>query len=128
MATAPVPGPAPVPVHITFRHLRARPEAEGLVRTHVERLRQRCDRLVDCRVSIEVPHRSRASARPFRVRVELGVPRERLVVTRDVDDAEPPRELDQVLREVFDAAERRLLDYVDRLREPGRLRAVGVAV
>jgi hypothetical protein len=74
-----------IPVHITFRHLTLRPDLEAAIITHVAHLERFFDRIVDCRVLIEQPHRRREAANRFHVVIELSVPQDRLVVSHDED-------------------------------------------
>jgi ribosome-associated translation inhibitor RaiA len=132
-----------IPVQITFRHLTPRAHLESLIHGHVARLERHFDRIVDCRVLLEMPHRRHDSGNHFRVRVELTVPQERLVVSHDADlhgtaqDLQEPdlakretsapehRFLHEALHDAFDATARRLQDYVGRQREAARPRGVG---
>ena len=131
-----------IPVHVTFRRLTPRADLESLINGHVARLERHFDRIVDCRVLLEMPHRRHDSGNHFRVRVELTVPQERLVISHDADlhgsaqDLQEPdlekrgtgapehRFVHEALHDAFDAAARRLQDYVGRQRDAARPRGV----
>jgi cold shock CspA family protein len=83
-----------------------------LLRKYADKLEQFCDRITACRVMVEVPQRYPAGAPiMFRVRLDLTVPGEELVVKR-----QPHPELETAIQDAFDAAGRRLQDYVRRVR------------
>lgn len=124
-----------IPVHVTFRHLKTRPDLEAEILMLVGRLEQFHGRVVDCRVVIEQPHRRRHAGNPYRVVIELTVPQDRLIVTHDAslhaqmqDLAEPVmrkqdeadaahKYLREALHDAFRAAGRQLRDYAGRYRD-----------
>jgi hypothetical protein len=130
--------PMSIPVHITFRHLTARPDLEAEILTQVAHLERFFERIVDCRVLIEQPHRRRDEGNPFRVVIELTVPQDRLVIAHDaslhgrVQDLGEPhmaksteaaaahKYLHEALHDAFRAAGRQLQDYAGQQREAAR--------
>jgi ribosome-associated translation inhibitor RaiA len=124
-----------IPVHVTFRHLKTRPELEAEILTLVAHLEQFYDRIVDCRVLIELPHRRRGAGNLYRVVIELTVPQDRLVITHDVSRHAAMQDLcerrmrrsmereaahkylREALYDAFRAAGRQLQDYAGRHRD-----------
>jgi cold shock CspA family protein/ribosome-associated translation inhibitor RaiA len=122
------------PVQITFRHIRPREALEEVIRDRAAWLETFYPNIVGCRVLIETPHRHRERGRHLRVRIELSLPGEDVVVSheptlhatlKDVeeeahhkgDDIEAVHKYAEVaVREAFDAVRRRLQDFARRQR------------
>lgn len=101
-----------VPLRIAARNFELGEASRALIREQVGKLEQFCGEIIACRVTAEVPQRYPAGEPvEYGVRVDLVVPGEELVVTRQVD-----RELETAIQNAFDAAGRRLEDYVRRRR------------
>jgi ribosome-associated translation inhibitor RaiA len=130
-STPPAPAAA-VPIQTSFRHLPPSPALVARIEAEVGKLRRYFDGITHCRVVVVAPHRHHRSGRRYALRIELGVPRERLVIThqppapavradapaatkRDEGDAAHKDALVAV-RDAFDAAQRQLKEYVRRLR------------
>jgi hypothetical protein len=104
------------PVEVTFRSMAPRPELDAYARTQVAHLHRLHGRIIDCRVLLEPCDPG------LRVVIELAVPGERLVASREIypDGARTPggdgpaipeyRWL-HALHEGFEAAGRLLQDY-----------------
>jgi ribosome-associated translation inhibitor RaiA len=127
----PVPAAA-VPIQTSFRDLPSSPALVARIEAEVGKLRRCFDGITFCRVVVVAPHRHHRSGRRYALRIELGVPRERLVIThqpptravrakapvatkRDEPDAAHKDAL-VAIRDAFDAARRQLKEYVRRLR------------
>lgn len=122
------------PVQITFRNMQPREPLEALIRERAAWLETFHPGIVGCRVVVEVPHRRRARGEHVRVRVELSLPGEDVVVSneptlhgalkaveeevhRKDDDIEAVRKYaEAAIREVFDTARRRIQDAARRQR------------
>ncbi len=118
---------------VTFRNVEASTEIEAEVRKEAARLDKFFPRIMSCRVAVEGPAKPHYGGL-YRVRIDLGVPGEELVVERIPNlqatlervDAEkktkryePRRELRDVSRAIHDAfheMRRRLQDYVRRIQ------------
>ena len=123
------------PVQVTFRNMPPSGALEAEARTRAAGLETYYPNMVGCRVLLEIPHRHRARGRHIRVRIELSLPGEDLVVSheptlhavlKDVeeethhkdDDVETVRKHALVaIHEAFDTARRRLQDFADRQRD-----------
>ena len=105
------------PVRITFRHL----EPVDSLRQHIE---QECTKLeefftpiIDCHVVIDLPNRSAQGGQPYRVRVEVQVPGDRIVGGVDPSPLDKSRQdAFMAVSEAFDNAQRELQDYARRIR------------
>jgi cold shock CspA family protein/ribosome-associated translation inhibitor RaiA len=101
---------------IAFRNLEPSDELKAKVREEVERLETYFDRITGCRVAVEVPHHHHRRGNCYRVRIDLTVPGEEIVVNRGPGEHEEYRDPDVAIRDAFDAARRRLEDYARRRR------------
>ncbi|MFC3228174.1 HPF/RaiA family ribosome-associated protein [Marinibaculum pumilum] len=105
-----------VPLEIAFHNLEKSEALEQKVRDRVAKLHRFHDRIVSCRVAIEVPHRSRAHALGYHVRIEVRVPEKELVVSHDPGPQEDHFKPGLAVRDAFDAMERQLEEYGRRRR------------
>jgi ribosome-associated translation inhibitor RaiA len=121
-----------VPVQVTFRGLDASPALRQLVEEEAAKLERFYGDVVSARVAIERAAGHRQKGNPFHVRIELGVPGDRLVADnrppslldieengRRVKAAEThPEQKDAVLavRDSFRTMTRLLEDYARRQR------------
>jgi ribosome-associated translation inhibitor RaiA len=91
------------------------PAVEEQIQRWVDRLEKTFDRLVRCEVMIEQPHRHNRKGNTFRVRVELTVPGDTLVVSRDTGLDHTHENVYVALSDSFRAARRRLRHFAQRL-------------
>ncbi|MHB8872887.1 MAG: HPF/RaiA family ribosome-associated protein [Myxococcaceae bacterium] len=104
------------PLRITYHQMDSSEALNELIREEVDKLESFFDRIISCRVAIEQPHRHHRQGKHFRVRVDVTVPNEQIVVGRD--PAEHAGHVDPRLAvsDAFRAASRKLQDYVRRIR------------
>ncbi len=120
---------------ITYRDVAASAALDRLIEAEAAKLEHFFDGIVSCRVLVEHTHRRHRRGSPYRVRIELGVPGEPLVVnhTDDVrpvppwsDEPERVRKAAEheaehkdpqlAIRDAFHTLTRRLQEYVKRRR------------
>jgi ribosome-associated translation inhibitor RaiA len=109
------------PLQITFHQVPHSPALEADVRKWVDELATFFDRIISCRVLIEVPHRHHHRGRLYRVRIEIGVPGDHVVVDRSPDEDGAHADPYVAVRDAFRAAKRQLEDHVDSLRPEGSM-------
>jgi ribosomal subunit interface protein len=115
-----------LPLQITFHNMAQSDAVAAKVRERAQKLEKYFDGIVSCRVSIERPHHHHDDGNQFRVRVELGVPGEKLVANREPDAHHAHTDVYVAIRDAFNAVRRQLEDYTRELRgqvkahEPGR--------
>jgi cold shock CspA family protein/ribosome-associated translation inhibitor RaiA len=103
---------------VTFRNMRTAPELEAAVRKEAGALERFFNRIISCRVVIEGPRRQEPGGL-YKVRIELGVPGESLVVDRNPAPHAGLREIEAArfaIHEAFRELRRRLQDYARRIR------------
>lgn len=121
-------------VQVSFRNIAVSPALEQEIRARAAWLETFYSGIVGCRVAIEVPHRHRARGRSARVRIELSLPGEDIIVsheptlhttlkhlqggaTHKFEDVEGAHKDALVaIHDAFDIARRRLEDYARRQR------------
>ena len=114
-----------VPLEIAFKNMEPTAEMEALVRQRARRLRRYERDIIACRVSVEAPHRSaNEDVVGHRVRIEISVPGNELVVSRDRSHKREEYDPYVAIRQAFTAAERQLKSHAGRKRK-GRHPRVG---
>lgn len=123
------------PAQVTFRHMPPSPVVEARIRDEVTELDRWFPRITSCHVVIDSPHHHhRPQARTFRITIELGVPRKRIIVNhepslhaglpeeesghvhKDVEAHPDHRDIYVCIRDAFKAVRRQLEDYARELR------------
>jgi len=123
-----------LPVQVTFRNMDRSATVEGWIREEAAKLDTFYERIVSCRVVVELPNRRRKWGSLYHVRVDLTVPGAELVVkeqpslhssiqqigeekiAKHLEVKAPHKDLRQAIDDAFRAAGRRLQDYARRRR------------
>jgi len=123
-----------LPIQITFRNMEPSPEAEEWIRSEAAKLDEFYNRIMGCRVVVELPSRHRKFGSRYHVRIDLTVPGGELAVKREphlrssilqigerkiekhLEVQAPHRELRQAINDAFKEMGRRLQDYAKRQR------------
>ena len=100
-----------LPLQITSHDFALNPGIEAEIRERADRLDTYYNRIMRCRVVIEAPVAHHHRGGPFKVHLDLTVPRAELVVNRQADE-----DLLVAIRDAFDAMRRQLEDYVRQNR------------
>jgi ribosome-associated translation inhibitor RaiA len=109
---------------IIWQNLSPSEEIEAKIRKHITKLEKfteqlavcASNRLSDCRVVIEVPHRHHHQGNIYHVQINLTVPGSELVVNRQPQAQQTHEDLHVAIRDAFDSAERQLKDYLQQRR------------
>ena len=114
-------------IEIGWRNVTPSEAVSELIRAEVARLERASDRIVGCTVELEAPSRHhRHSGSQYRVRIEVSVPRGKIVVGRNPRQTDTHEDLYAVVKRAFREARRQLEDRVRRL--DGRVKAHAPAV
>lgn len=109
-----------VPVEIAFRHLESSEAVEQRIHEHIEKLKQVFDRLVSCRVTVELVSGHR-KGRKFSVTVEANVPgKAHFVGHSSTDEAHLHDDVYLAMRDAFAAVRRQLQEYARKVRTEKR--------
>jgi len=103
------------PLQITFRGMEPSEAVSEYIREHTAKLERYFDQIISCHVVVELPHKHKSQGNHFHVRVELGVPKQHIVVTRAPDENSDLENAYATLSDAFDAAARKLKDYVRKM-------------
>lgn len=103
-------------LEVSFREVEKTPDLEEVIRTKAAKLERVSRDLVSCRVSVEKPQKNQRTGNPFRVRIELGVPGQDLVVVRESSKGDMRDPVHKVLNRAFTVALRTLKEYKGRVQ------------
>jgi len=122
-----------LPPQVTLRNMEPVPDLEAGIAKEIEVLERFFDRIMSCRIMVEGPRGHRYGGL-YKVRIDLGVPNEELVVEHSpslhgtLQDIEAPsktkqsepdrihRDVHRAVHDAFHEMRRRLQDYVRRMR------------
>ena len=105
-----------IPLQIGFRGMASSDAIKARVRARATELERFYDRITGCRVMIEAPHRRHHQGKLYHVRIDLTVPGEQVVVSRQPAAHHAHEDVLVAIRDAFDAAERRLEEHARRVR------------
>jgi ribosomal subunit interface protein len=103
-----------IPLQVTFRNLDRSPALETHVREHAEKLDKYYDRIMSCRVVIEERHKHHRHGNHYHVSVDVTVPGDELVASREPDEHHAYTDVYIAIRDAFDTMRRQLEDYARR--------------
>jgi ribosomal subunit interface protein len=95
-----------IPLQISLHGIARSNALYNAIQEKADKLERYYDRIMSCRVVLELAGRHKRKGKRFSVRIDLKVPGGELVVTREHDE-----DLQVALRAAFDAARRQLEDY-----------------
>lgn len=96
-----------IPLQISLNGIAHSDSVYNAIRDKAAKLQRYHDRIMSCRVVLELAGRHKSKGKQYTVRIDLKVPGGELAVTREHDE-----DLQVALRDAFDAARRQLEDYV----------------
>jgi ribosomal subunit interface protein len=96
------------PLRITFRDVPSSPALEATIRERAAKLERFRDRITSCHVVLETPHRHKRRGYSHSVRVDLSVPGQDIVVSREAASGRSRGDLYAAIRDAFDAVDRQL--------------------
>jgi cold shock CspA family protein len=121
-------------LQITFRRMKPSQTIERWIRAEADKLDSFYNRVMGCRVAIEMPHRHHKKGSPYHIRIDLTVPGEEIIVKREpslshrarqlgetelqkhLEVKAPHKNLRLAINDAFKAVGRRLQDYARRQR------------
>jgi ribosomal subunit interface protein len=102
------------PIQISFRGMEPSDAVEARIRERVERLERIAERITSCHVVVQEPHRHHHKGKLFDIRIQVRIPGEELVVTREGSNNHAYEDVYVALRDAFSAMERKLEDLAGR--------------
>lgn len=104
------------PIQIVFQNLEPSPAIEAAIRERAEKLHRFYDRIMSCHVVVEVPHKRHRQGKLYAVRIEVTVPDDTLLVTRDPAQDHAHEDVYVSIRDAFDAMRRQLEEFARKRR------------
>lgn len=96
-------------LQIVFRDMPRSEAAEADIRKHVEKLELLCDRILDCRVTLETSAGHKHQGKLYSAHIDLKIPGAEIASTRQENE-----DVYVAIRDAFDAAKRRLHDHLSK--------------
>jgi ribosomal subunit interface protein len=104
-----------IPLEICYKNMEKSDAVEARIREKAEKKFERyAGRITSCRVVVEAPSRNQVHGNCFDVRIDIHVPGEELVVTREGSNDPAHTDVYVAIRDAFDAALRQLDDHSRR--------------
>lgn len=100
-----------IPFTVHFHNMDRSSALEDDVRKHVESLARFYDRIIDCQITIETPHRHHHKGNRYTVMIKVSVPGETLVVNQEDESNAAYEDPYVAFRDAFRSARRQLQDY-----------------
>jgi ribosome-associated translation inhibitor RaiA len=111
-----------IPLQIRFRNGTNSDSARERIRYHVAKLEEVSPQIIECHVTMDLPHRHHLHGRHYRVLIDVRLPQRRVTVTRDpalnANRTDPYAAID----EAFGEAVRQLKERRERGRRFERVR------
>lgn len=110
-----------IPPEISFRNVEPSERHREKILQEIDKLERYFDRIIRCRVVVEMPHKHSDQGNQYHVGIRLTVPTTKeLVVSRDPADQPSHQDLDVAITDAFKAMRRQLEEYADQLRSQQR--------
>jgi cold shock CspA family protein len=106
-----------LPLQISFRRLGQSQEIEDMISKRAAKLDEFCDRIMSCRVVVDVPHVHHHEGNLYQLRIDITVPGEEIVVNREPSEHTAYRDIRLAIDDAFNTAARLLEEYVRRQRQ-----------
>lgn len=113
-----------MPLRISYHGMGASPAVAAAIEDRSQKLEQLFDRILSCRVVVEAPHRSQRKGNLFKVKIDVAVPGEELVVNHNHNEDQAHEDVYVVIRDSFDAMERQVKTYVSKHADVSRTNAI----
>jgi ribosome-associated translation inhibitor RaiA/cold shock CspA family protein len=101
-----------IPLQVTFRDMPRSDAVEAEIRRRAEKLEEFCDRIMSCRVTVEMPAAHKHQGKLFSLHVDVKVPGEEIASTRRHEH----EDVYVAIRDAFGSVQRRVEDFVRRSR------------
>ncbi|MEQ6341555.1 MAG: HPF/RaiA family ribosome-associated protein [Gammaproteobacteria bacterium] len=105
-----------LPLQVTFRNMSPSELVEADVRKRAAKLDEFYDRIMSCRIMVELHNPRHRQGNLYHVRVDLTVPNGEIVASRASPEHHAHEDVYVAIRDAFDAVERQLEDYSRRQR------------
>lgn len=104
------------PAQITYRGLDRSEAVDTHIREQIAKLERYCDHIIYCNVVVEAPPTPHHHGQLYDVRIDLAIPGEEIVVSRQGPKDKAHHDFYVAARDAFEAARKQLLEAVQRQR------------
>ena len=105
-----------IPLKITFKDIPQSDFVEARIREKAAKLERFAGDITSCRVTIETPHQHHHKGNLYNVKVDITLPGEEILATRNPAGHHAHEDIYVALRDAFNATQRQLEEYVRRRR------------
>ncbi len=103
-----------LPLQIDFLHMETSDALTEVIREKCEKLLKMSDRVTQCHVTVESPHRNHVKGNLFQVGIQLSLPGKTLSVTQNGAAATEHEDAYKAVRDAFSSMQRQLKAYTDK--------------
>ncbi|MUG99074.1 RNA polymerase subunit sigma-54 [Scytonema sp. UIC 10036] len=100
-----------VPLQLTFHNVQSSVSVEEKIRENLHKLERFCNRIINCRIIIDAPHRNQHKGNLYHVRIDLTLPNGKIIVNHNPSDETSHADIYIAIRDAFETARRQLQDY-----------------
>ena len=105
------------PVQITYRGMDRSEAVDSHIREQIAKLERYYDRIIYCNVVVEAPPGHQHHGQLYDIRIDLAIPGEEIVVSRQGPKDKAHRDFYVAARDAFEAARKQLLEAVHKQRQ-----------
>jgi len=105
-----------IPLLITYRDMEPSEAIDIKIREKAQKLETFAEHITSCRVIVEAPHKHQHKGKIYVVKIDVTLPGEEIVASRDPGKNHAHEDVYVALRDAFSAVRRQLEDYVRRRR------------
>src|SRR5438067_2386192 len=104
-----------LPLQISFKNMERSEHITELVKDKCDKLDRLSSEIIQCHVTIGIPHRSHRTGNFFDVTIDLSLPGKEILFSHESQDEIENKDIRHVLKVAFDAVYRQIEDY-NRMR------------
>lgn len=105
-----------IPPEISFRDVEPSDQVRSRLDEEIAKLERYYDGIIGCRVMVEVPHKRHETGNLYHVRIDVTVPGQELVVSRDPPKKQKREEIETAIVDAFAAMRRQVEEYSRKQR------------
>ena len=105
-----------IPLQVTFHQMDASDAVRERIQERTDKLENHYQRVSNCRVVVEAPHRHHHKGKLYSIAVEIQVPGATLTSHRSPGQHHEHEDIYIALRDSFDSIERQIEDFARRKR------------
>lgn len=104
-----------LPLQISFKNMKSDKHITELINEKAAKLDRLCQDIIQCRVTVAVPHRNHRTGNFYDMTIDISLPGKEIVVSRESQDEIENKDIRHVLKDGFEAAYRQVEEY-NRMR------------